>query len=70
MSGESNFAPDELPRLARALPLPWSAYVRRLSVKNQNARSFCEEVLAQELSKTQCELDTHRRRSDGKAEQD
>lgn len=70
LSGESDYAPGELPRLARAFPLPWSAYVRLLSVKNQNARSFYEEVLAQELSKTRRELDTHRLRSDGKAEQD
>lgn len=41
-SGESDCSPDELPRLAQAFPLPWSAYVRLLSVKNHNARSFYE----------------------------
>jgi predicted nuclease of restriction endonuclease-like (RecB) superfamily len=29
-------------RLATAFPLPWSAYVRLLSVKNENARAFYE----------------------------
>lgn len=29
-------------RLATAFPLPWSAYVRLLSVKNENARQFYE----------------------------
>ena len=29
-------------RLATAFPLPWSAYVRLLSVKNENARKFYE----------------------------
>ncbi|GHT91954.1 hypothetical protein AGMMS49545_08750 [Betaproteobacteria bacterium] len=32
----------DLPTLAQALPLPWSAYVRLLSVKNEMARSFYE----------------------------
>ena len=32
----------ELPRLAKAFPLPWSAYVRLLSVKNEQARGFYE----------------------------
>ena len=31
-----------LPTLAKAFPLPWSAYVRLLSVKNELARSFYE----------------------------
>ena len=31
-----------LPTLAHAFPLPWSAYVRLLSVKNQQARAFYE----------------------------
>jgi predicted nuclease of restriction endonuclease-like (RecB) superfamily len=31
-----------LPMLAQAFPLPWSAYVRLLSVKNEMARSFYE----------------------------
>ena len=31
-----------LPTLARAFPLPWSAYVRLLSVKNPQARAFYE----------------------------
>lgn len=29
-----------LPTLAQAFPLPWSAYVRLLSLKNPNARSL------------------------------
>lgn len=37
-SGES---PD-LPTLGQAFPLPWSAYVRLLSVKNPQARAFYE----------------------------
>lgn len=37
-SGES---PD-LPALAQAFPLPWSAYVRLLSVKSEAARAFYE----------------------------
>lgn len=32
----------DLPALARAFPLPWSAYVRLLSVKNPQARAFYE----------------------------
>ena len=32
----------ELPVLAQAFPLPWSAYVRLLSVKNSQARAFYE----------------------------
>lgn len=32
----------DLPRLAQTFPLPWSAYVRLLSVKNERARSFYE----------------------------
>lgn len=32
----------ELPVLAQAFPLPWSAYVRLLSVKNEQARRFYE----------------------------
>jgi predicted nuclease of restriction endonuclease-like (RecB) superfamily len=32
----------DLPALAQAFPLPWSAYVRLLSVKNEHARSFYE----------------------------
>lgn len=32
----------DLPTLAKAFPLPWSAYVRLLSVKNALARSFYE----------------------------
>ena len=32
----------ELRTLAKAFPLPWSAYVRLLSVKNEHARSFYE----------------------------
>lgn len=31
-----------LPELAKAFPLPWSAYVRLLSVKNEHARAFYE----------------------------
>lgn len=38
VSGQS---PD-LPTLAQAFPLPWSAYVRLLSVKNPQARAFYE----------------------------
>ncbi len=34
-------SPD-LPALAQAFPLPWSAYVRLLSVKNPQARAFYE----------------------------
>jgi hypothetical protein len=30
----------DLPALANAFPLPWSAYVRLLSVKNELARAF------------------------------
>lgn len=37
----SAFSAD-LPVLAQAFPLPWSAYVRLLSVKNEKARSFYE----------------------------
>jgi predicted nuclease of restriction endonuclease-like (RecB) superfamily len=33
---------SRLPELAARFPLPWSAYVRLLSVKNPNARSFYE----------------------------
>lgn len=32
----------DLPTLAQAFPLPWSAYVRLLSVKNEHARAFYE----------------------------
>lgn len=32
----------DLPALAKAFPLPWSAYVRLLSVKNELARAFYE----------------------------
>jgi len=32
----------DLGRLAAAFPLPWSAYVRLLSVRNENARAFYE----------------------------
>lgn len=32
----------DLPRLAQAFPLPWSAYVRLLSVRNDDARRFYE----------------------------
>ena len=32
----------DLPSLARHFPLPWSAYVRLLSVKNEQARAFYE----------------------------
>ena len=32
----------DLPALAQAFPLPWSAYVRLLSVKNEIARAFYE----------------------------
>lgn len=32
----------DLPALAQAFPLPWSAYVRLLSVKNEQARRFYE----------------------------
>lgn len=32
----------DLPMLAQAFPLPWSAYVRLLSVKNEQARAFYE----------------------------
>ena len=38
VSGESS----DLPNLAASFPLPWSAYVRLLSVKNEMARSFYE----------------------------
>jgi predicted nuclease of restriction endonuclease-like (RecB) superfamily len=34
--------PPDLSLLAQALPLPWSAYVRLLSVKNEHARAFYE----------------------------
>lgn len=37
----SRISPD-LPILAQAFPLPWSAYVRLLSVKNELARGFYE----------------------------
>ena len=37
----SAISPD-LPTLAQAFPLPWSAYVRLLSVKNPQARAFYE----------------------------
>lgn len=33
---------SDLNRLAKAFPLPWSAYVRLLSVKNESARRFYE----------------------------
>jgi len=32
----------DLPELAKAFPLPWSAYVRLLSVRNEMARGFYE----------------------------
>lgn len=35
-------APVDIVALAQRFPLPWSAYVRLLSVKNQAARSFYE----------------------------
>ena len=38
LSGESS----DLSRIAATFPLPWSAYVRLLSVKNQSARAFYE----------------------------
>ncbi|ECG8515927.1 DUF1016 domain-containing protein [Salmonella enterica subsp. salamae] len=38
LSGESNSIP-----LAKTFPLPWSAYVRLLSVKDNDARSFYEK---------------------------
>ena len=34
--------PIDLPSLAQVFPLPWSAYVRLLSVKNPQARAFYE----------------------------
>jgi predicted nuclease of restriction endonuclease-like (RecB) superfamily len=34
--------PDSLSRVAKAFPLPWSAYVRLLSVKSELARQFYE----------------------------
>src|SRR5262249_22687710 len=34
--------PPDLATLARALPLPWSHYVRLLGVQNPHARSFSE----------------------------
>ncbi|HAC9570706.1 TPA_asm: DUF1016 family protein, partial [Salmonella enterica subsp. enterica serovar Typhimurium] len=39
VSGESL----HLAQLAKSFPLPWSAYVRLLSVKNPNARTFYEK---------------------------
>jgi len=47
VSGESSSAPSqgwplELDELAQAFPLPWSAYVRLLSVKDVHARQFYE----------------------------
>lgn len=36
----SRLPPTDLSALARNFPLPWSAYVRLLSVKNHQARSF------------------------------
>ena len=50
LSGESQGAQSiqptsapspDLATLAQAFPLPWSAYVRLLSVKNDQARRFC-----------------------------
>ena len=43
-SGESGSAPAEVgfDDLLAAFPLPWSAYVRLLSVRNQGARGFYE----------------------------
>ena len=43
-SGESETAPAEvgLDDLLAAFPLPWSAYVRLLSVRNESAREFYE----------------------------
>jgi len=35
-------AESSLPRIASHFPLPWSAYVRLLSVKNESARKFYE----------------------------
>jgi hypothetical protein len=35
-------AESSLPTIARCFSLPWSAYVRLLSVKNENARRFYE----------------------------
>ncbi len=39
VSGESS----NLPQLGKIFPLPWSAYVRLLSVKNSDARAFYEK---------------------------
>lgn len=36
----SPLKPPDLPTLAQAFPLPWSAYVRLLSVKKAQARAF------------------------------
>ncbi|MCO6427157.1 YhcG family protein [Nitrosomonas communis] len=41
LSTTSGLLPD-LPALAQVFPLPWSAYVRLLSVKNPQARAFYE----------------------------
>lgn len=42
-SGKPRLSPaDLLPQLAPRFPLPWSAYVCLLSVKNENARRFYE----------------------------
>ena len=43
-SGKSQLLPDklDLQPFAAAFPLPWSAYVRLLSVKNKHARKFYE----------------------------
>ena len=44
LSGESDTVPSEVGfgDLLAAFPLPWSAYVRLLSVRNTNARKFYE----------------------------
>ena len=39
---QTPFAGLSFPDIARCFPLPWSAYVRLLSVKNENARAFYE----------------------------
>ena len=41
-SGETQLPPNTLQGIANRFPLPWSAYVQLLSLKNENARRFYE----------------------------
>ncbi len=60
-------ANSDLRVIASRFPLPWSAYVRLLSVKDENARTFYElalpdeKILAVEIKQTRKLLETRKR---------